>query len=66
MKRRRSPREVESRARDLGVDELVGRLEWVLSGRPIALRNARQKYRQQYLGWYRRLERAGRERDGVR
>jgi hypothetical protein len=65
MRRRRFLSDAENRALELGVDEIVGRLEWVPRGRTPALRNAWLDYRRDCLRWYRRLERAGRARAGV-
>jgi hypothetical protein len=48
---------IEQRAVELGADELVNLLEWEFRERPIALRNARERYRKFCAGLYRQLQR---------
>jgi hypothetical protein len=43
-----------------GVDELEGRLEWMLRERPRALKTAKRKYREFRFRLYGAIERAGR------
>jgi len=48
----------EERAVELGPVELMALLEWELRRRPVALRNARTKYKEFCVALYRRLEKA--------
>jgi len=63
--RRRVPSSREFRAVELGADELMSRLEWVLRDRPRALRNVRNQYRRFCCQLYVRLQRAERQ-SGIR
>lgn len=54
--RRKFPSASERKAVAIGVDELHGRLEWLLRDRPRALRGARERYRQFCADLYRQLK----------
>jgi hypothetical protein len=56
---RRFPSDRETRAVCIGVEELVGLLEWRLRKRARALRNLRREYSRLCLSLYSRLQRAG-------
>ena len=60
----RFPSKRESPAVELGADELISRLEWVLRDRPRALRNARRRYADFCRHEYQHLKQAGRRRSG--
>ena len=57
-KRQHWPTADEERALELGADELIERLEWLLRDRPTALRKVRDRYRNFCTELYRRLEKA--------
>jgi hypothetical protein len=59
---RRFPSRRQIRADELGADELMAQLEWVLRDRPQALRNARACYRKYCNSVLARIERFDRKR----
>jgi hypothetical protein len=59
--RRRFPSERQTRAVEIGVDELMNSLEWFLRLRPRALRATRARYRKFCTDLLAQLERASRE-----
>jgi hypothetical protein len=62
---KRFPSRRRLRAVEVGADQLVGLLEWVLRGRPRALRNLRTRHRDYCFRLYAELERAERQ-SGIR
>jgi hypothetical protein len=58
---RRFPSRRQIRAVELGADELMAQLEWVLRDRPRALRNAQRRYQSFYIATLASLEKSRRQ-----